>query len=110
MIVQMHYDELCRLLSEYVRVGYAEAVRSYEPPRDLLRRAELLSWLKFVHADVGEFRLLEKRGDIKARRQGKADNSPLYYSKREVMEKMASLRLYRALERGGGWEKYIPHK
>lgn len=95
--VRMTFDELSRLLTDYVQVGYAEAVRAYEPSRDLVRRAELLSWLKFIHADIDEFRRLEKRGDIRARRRGKADNSPLYYSVSEVKRAMALLRTYRTV-------------
>lgn len=103
MELRITFDELGRLLTDYVQVGYAEAVRAYEPTRDLVRRSELLSWLKFIHADIDEFRRLEKRGDIRARRKGKADNSPLFYSKSEVKRAMALLRVYRTANKDAGW-------
>lgn len=102
MIVQMHFDELNRLLSEYERVGFMMAVKAYEPARDLIRRSELLAWLKLMYVDMDEFRRLEKMGEIKPRRKGSAPNSPLFYSKQEVMGKLTRLKYYRALQMGGG--------
>ena len=97
MEIRMQFDELCRMLSDYVQVGYMEAVRAYEPARDRVRQTEVKAWLKFMHADMELFRKLEKRGDIKARRIGKAVNSPLYYSKREIKQAMASVGILRTV-------------
>ena len=51
-MVRMPFDELCRLLSDYVQVGYMEAVRAYEPAADMVRQGEVRAWLKMVHVDA----------------------------------------------------------
>lgn len=100
MMVRIPFDELCRLLSDYVQVGYMEAVRAYEPAADMVRQGEVRAWLKMVHVDADLFRKLVKRGKIRPVRRGEARNSPLYYSKKEIKQAVAAVAAMKAMGRG----------
>lgn len=102
MMITMEFSQLCRLLSDYVQVGYMGAVKAYEPARDRLRQSEVDSWLKMTYADRGLFRKLVKSGAVKPRRIGTAKNSPLYYSKEEIRRALAAAGVLQAVEAAGG--------
>ena len=84
------------IIADFVRVGYNAAVKDYDPPQDKLRQAEVRKWLKFRKIDFKTFQELEKQGLIHARK-GEAINSPLYYSKKEIQEAFATMRLNRLI-------------
>ena len=84
------------IIADFVRVGYNAAVKDYDPPQDKLRLSEAKKWLKFRKIDFKVFQELEKQGLIHARK-GEAVNSPLYYSKKEIQEAFATMRLNRLI-------------
>ncbi|QUB68623.1 hypothetical protein J5A68_02645 [Prevotella melaninogenica] len=84
------------IIADFVRVGYNAAVKDYDPPQDRLRQSEVKKWLKFRKIDFKTFKELEKQGLIHARK-GDAVNSPLYYSKKEIHEAFATMRLNRLI-------------
>lgn len=84
------------IISDFVRVGYNAAVKDYDPPQDRLRLSEVKKWLKFRRIEFKTFQELEKQGLIHARK-GAAANSPLYYSKKEIQEAFATMRLNRLI-------------
>ena len=84
------------IISDFVRVGYNAAVKDYDPPQDNLRQSEVKKWLKFRKIDFKTFQELEKQDLIHARK-GEAVNSPLYYSKKEIQEAFATMRLNRLI-------------
>lgn len=84
------------IIADFVRVGYNAAVKDYDPPQDNLRQSEVKKWLKFRNIDFKTFKELEKKGLIHARKGGAA-NSPLYYSKKEIQEAFATMRLNRLI-------------
>ena len=84
------------IIADFVRVGYNAAVKDYDPPQDRLRQSEGKKWLKFRKIDFKTFKELEKQGLIHARK-GDAVNSPLYYSKKEIHEAFATMRLNRLI-------------
>ena len=84
------------IIADFVRVGYNAAVKDYDPPQDKLRLSEAKKWLKFRKIDFKAFQELEKQGLIHARK-GEAVNSPLYYSKVEIQEAFATMRLNRLI-------------
>lgn len=88
--------EIGSIISDFVRVGYNAAVADYDPPQDQLRLSEVKKWLKFRKIDFKTFQELEKQGLIHARK-GEAINSPLYYSKKEIQEAFATMRLNRLI-------------
>lgn len=88
--------EIGNIISDFVRVGYNAAVKDYDPPQDKLRQSEVKKWLKFRKIDFKTFQELEKQGLIHARK-GDAVNSPLYYSKKEIQEAFATMRLNRLI-------------
>lgn len=89
-------SELGGIIADFVRVGYNAAVADYDPPQDKLRLSEVKKWLKFRKIDFKTFQELEKQGLIHARK-GDAVNSPLYYSKKEIQEAFATMRLNRLI-------------
>lgn len=93
MNVIMTFEELAGLLADYTQIGFMEAVRAYEPARDNLRMAELKSWLKFMHVDNRKFKALVANGSIKAKRKGTSKNSPIYFSKKEIIEKVKATKV-----------------
>ena len=99
MKVTMEFNELNNLLSRYVQVGFMEAVRMYEPAQDMIRLTEVKAWLKMVRVDYNTFKTLVDKGTIRARKAGDAKNSPLYYSKKEIQQALASLGVMRAINK-----------
>lgn len=89
-------SELGGIIADFVCVGYNLAIRDYDPPQDKLRQSEVKKWLKFRKIDFKTFQELEKQGLIHARK-GDAVNSPLYYSKKEIQEAFATMRLNRLI-------------
>lgn len=89
-------SELGGIIADFVRVGYNLAIKDYDPPQDRLRQSEVKKWLKFRKIDFKTFQELEKQGLIHARK-GEAVNSPLYYSKKEIQEAFATMRLNRLI-------------
>lgn len=88
--ITMRADELGRLISRYVEVGYSMAVKLYEPTADNLRRADVDLWLKQTGSDPKLFHKLVSLGYIVARKKGVGKNSPLIYSKNEIVHAMAN--------------------
>ena len=97
MKVTMEFNELNNLLSRYVQVGFMEAVRMYEPAQDMIRLTEVKAWLKMALVDYKTFKALVDKGAIRARKAGDAKNSPLYYSKKEIQQALASVGVMRAI-------------
>ena len=89
-------SELGGIIADFVHVGYNLAIKDYDPPQDKLRLSEVKKWLKFRKIDFKTFQELEKQGLIHARK-GEAINSPLYYSKKEIQEAFATMRLNRLI-------------
>ena len=89
-------SELGGIIADFVRIGYHLAIKDYDPPQDKLRLSEVKKWLKFRKIDFKTFQELEKQGLIHARK-GEAINSPLYYSKKEIHEAFATMRLNRLI-------------
>lgn len=86
--ILMSFEELKGIIADYTQIGFMEAVRAYEPAQDLIRQSAVEKWLKMMRVDLKKFVALSESGAIKARRIGKSKNSPLYYSKKEIMEAM----------------------
>lgn len=102
MKITMEFSQLCRLLSDYVQVGYMGAVKAYEPAQDWVRQSEVERWLKMTYADGGLFRKLVRSGAVRPKRRGTAKNSPLYYSKEEIRRALAAAGVLKAVEKCAG--------
>ena len=89
--------EIGSIISDFVHVGYNAAVADYDPPQDQLRLSEVKKWLKFRRIEFKVFQSLVDKGLIHSRRSGSAANSPLYYSKKEIQEAFATMRLNRLI-------------
>lgn len=82
----MKIEEINSLIANFVQIGYMEAVKSYEPSKDIIRLGEVESWLRMMKMDLKRFDKLIKAGIIKPFRKGEARNSPWYYSKKEIKQ------------------------
>ena len=63
MNVTMPFDELCRLISDYSRAGYMEAVKAYEPASDNIRSTEMSAWLRIMQIDRRKFRRHDRQAE-----------------------------------------------
>ena len=93
----MDFNELKNIISDFVQVGYMTAVQAYEPPQDVVRKSDVKKWLKMMNIDYNKFKNLVDIGTIKARRLGTAKNSPLYYSKKEIKQALATAKVSKIL-------------
>lgn len=87
------FEELTGLLADFTQIGFMEAVKAYEPAQDNIRRSEVKKWLKMMLVDYSKFNALVNGGYIKPRRMGTGKNSPLCYSKKEIIEAIKTARL-----------------
>lgn len=99
MKITMEFSELNDTLQRFVQVGFMEAVRAYEPAQDMLKQKDVKGWLKMMHIDEGTFKALVKNKSVRARRKGTAVNSPLYYSKREIKQALATVGLLKVINK-----------
>lgn len=93
----MEIQDVKSLMTEVWQAGYMEAVKAYEPVRDIIRKSEIEGWLKLMNIDLRTFRKIEKSGLIHSSKIGEGKNSPLVYSKTEIKKALATrtaLRLY----------------
>lgn len=85
----MTIQELNSMISDFVQVGFMEAVKAYEPASDLIKLKEVKKWLKMMYFDYKKFDALVEKDIIKPVRKGSCKNSPLYYSKKEIKQAFA---------------------
>lgn len=93
MPVMLELEEVSRLVAQAVQMGYMQAVQVYDPPQDLLRKADVVRWLRIACVERRTFSALEKRGLIRPVRRGTGKNSPLYYSKQEIIRALVSANI-----------------
>lgn len=86
----MDISELHRILSRYTEIGFMEAVRAYEPASDQIRESELRKWLKMMHIEQKQFKNLLNKRLVKPFRKGTSANSPLYYSKKDIIQALGT--------------------
>lgn len=67
-----------------------EAVRAYEPTADWIRETEVKQWLKHMRVDYKKFKAMIEAGLINFKRKGTARNSPKYYSKKDIIQALAT--------------------
>ena len=90
---EMEMQELGRIVSDFVQVGWMQAVKMYEPSQDLVRLSEVKRWLRMACLDYRTFQRLVKSEVIKPFRQGDGKNSPLYYSKADIKQAFSAAGL-----------------
>lgn len=85
-------QNICQLMTEFIQLGYAQAVKAYEPQGDLIRTTAIQPWLRRMQIDPKLFRRLLKAGLVKSFKTGDKSNSPLYYSKEEIRKAISMAR------------------
>ncbi|MDT3388106.1 MAG: hypothetical protein LIR46_10165 [Bacteroidota bacterium] len=91
--MNMTTAEIFALVADAVQVGYMEAIKAYEPSSDIVRQSEVSKYLKLCLYDKRKFKSLVDGGYIKPVRMGKAKNSPLGYSKKEIKQAFLSQKI-----------------
>lgn len=82
----MKPEDFSRMITDAYQVGFAEAVRMYEPVQDLIRAKDAKRWLRMMNASDKVLR------EVSPKRVGEAKNSPLYYSKAEIKKALLAAR------------------
>lgn len=90
-------NELYDVVADFVQIGYMEAVRTYEPPQDSVRQSEVRKWLQMMCVDYKTFNALVHKGLINPHRSGTSANSPLVYSKKEIKQALATVKINRLM-------------
>lgn len=93
----MKVEEIIPILDGAFQVGFMEAVKTYEPARDVIRSTEVKNWLKMIHVNNKTFMALVDNGNIRSFRIGNAKNSPLYFSKKEIKKAIFSVNIAKLL-------------
>lgn len=87
--IVIRIEELGKMLSQYIEIGYSMAVKHYQPTSDMIRKAEIGEWLRNNGKSLHDFRKLVREGHIKAYQKGERRNSPFYYSVNEIVKAFA---------------------
>ena len=86
----MKPEDFSRMITDAYQVGFAEAVRMYEPVQDLVRAKDAKRWLRMMNASDKVLR------EVSPKRVGEAKNSPLYYSKAEIKKAFGAMTTHAA--------------
>lgn len=86
-------QELNRIIADFVQVGFMEAVKAYEPSQDLVRKSEVRKWLKMMLISDVDFKRILASDLVKPIRMGDGRNSPLYYSKKDIKQALALIKV-----------------
>ena len=89
----MDFNEINGIIEDFVQIGYMTAVKAYEPSQDRVKQTEVKKWLKMMNIDYKRFKSLVDIGTIKVVRVGKSKNSPLFYSKKEIKQALAAVKI-----------------
>lgn len=90
-------EELYGVIADYTQVGFMQAIKAYEPAQDRVRLSEVRKWLKINLVNEKRFDALCDKGLIKPFRIGTGKNSPLYYSKKDIKQAMATANVLRII-------------
>lgn len=91
--MEISVQELNRIIADFVQVGFMEAVKAYEPSQDLVRKSEVKKWLKMMLISDVDFKRLLASDLVKPKRIGEGRNSPLYYSKKDIKQALALIKV-----------------
>jgi DNA-binding transcriptional ArsR family regulator len=73
-------------------LGVANYIKGLEPTADQLKQREVSRWLK-QRGEKVSLSDLERMGLLNGRREGRAKNSPIFYSKADILAALNSIRL-----------------
>ena len=91
--MEISVQELNRIIADFVQVGFMEAVKAYEPSQDLVRKSEVRKWLKMMLISDVDFKRILASDLVKPIRMGDGRNSPLYYSKKDIKQALALIKV-----------------
>jgi hypothetical protein len=90
-----------RDLKEYgirmAELGVQQYLKSIEPLSDLIKKKEVEQWLKNRGERV-TIKQIEQWGKVKPKKTGNGLNSPLYYSKVEILAALNAIELRAVIE------------
>lgn len=92
--------ELKNICMGMSKLGACEAMKAYSPSSDELKKNEARRWLTSMGYDAA---LLDKMVDdglvSRPYRKGKATNSPLFFSKLEIMSALNAMNMSRIINK-----------
>ena len=91
--MELTLDDIISVVKNAVQAGYMQAVKAYEPTSDLIKQTQINAYLKLNNINKKKFNALVEGGYILPRHKGKAQNSAIVYSKKEIQQALLSLKL-----------------
>lgn len=91
--MELTLDDIVSVVNKAVQIGYMQAVKAYEPTSDYIKKTELNAYLRLHTINKKNFDALVDNGYIVPRHKGKAQNSAIVYSKKEIQQALLSLKL-----------------
>lgn len=86
-------EQIGGFISSFVQVGRMMAVKAYEPTCDMVRLVDVKKWCLATFTDYKAVKNLIKHGEIVGRRNGNKVNSPIVYSKADIIKAIAEHKL-----------------
>ncbi len=93
MTLTLTQEQLGEYIASFIQIGRMQMVKAYEPTADMVRSAELKEWCKATATDFHKVEVLIDRGVIAKHRMGAAKNSPVVYSKQEVIQAVITAKI-----------------
>lgn len=91
------YDAFCRAMSDCARIGFMQAIKAYEPEADYIKERDVKRWLCMLGIEKKKFDWMVGHDEIKKKRIGTSANSPWYYSKADIIQKMCIADIHASL-------------
>lgn len=88
------------LIRDSIQIGVMQAIKKYEPTKDKIRLNELRGWLDLNGVDYKIFKKLELAGLIKSEKLGDGKNSPVVYSKADVVAALSTHSVCKLIAHG----------
>lgn len=97
-------EQFGEYIADFIQIGRMQMVKAYEPIADAVRAVELKSWCIATSTDYKAVEALIASGAIAKHRMGGAKNSPIVYSKQEVIQAVVTAKI--ASDMTFGWRRH----
>ena len=102
--VTLTQEQFGQYIADFIQIGRMQMAKAYEPLGDMVRAAELKSWCMATSTDYKAVEALIKGGVIARHRTGEAKNSPIVYSKQEVIQAVVTAKI--SSDMTFGWRRH----
>ncbi len=96
-MITLKPKQIFEIAARYTQLGYMEAVRAYMPLEDYIKEKDVKRWFKVMNVPFSLFKSLTDSGEVECISKGKSPK--VYYSKVQIMEKIAAVDVMSMIER-----------